>query len=203
MSKVSANFWFHFFKPLNRPENTEYNSLMLTYKNIDKKTFFSIPVHFRTIDDIIKELEKPTELKWPSRAEKEVDHQYASKRWIKTKIYRKWNEFLFFWFSLQLHIDRKTIPLDVSAGPICKFSASRSLACTMELNIAPSCLLINGFGFEIFIIEPQSEKECSIPSNYIIVPMAFQVDYMQTANKICAKILIGLYMYWLVVGIFH
>lgn len=59
----------------NRPENTEYNSLILTYKNIDKKTFFSIPVHFRSIDDIIKELEKPSELKWPCRTEKEVQHQ--------------------------------------------------------------------------------------------------------------------------------
>lgn len=45
----------------------------------------------------------------------------------------------------------------------------------MELNITPCCLLINGLGFEVFIIEPQTETECSIPSNYIIVPMAFQV----------------------------
>src|ERR1044071_1763692 len=54
-----------FFFVFNSPENTEYNSLILTYKNIDKKTFFSIPVHFRSVDDIIKELDKPSELKWP------------------------------------------------------------------------------------------------------------------------------------------
>lgn len=60
------------FVLISRPENTEYNSLILTYKNIDKKTFFSIPIHFKNIDDIIKELEKPHELVWPNRLEKEV-----------------------------------------------------------------------------------------------------------------------------------
>lgn len=61
----------------DRPDCTEYNNLILTYKNIDKKTFFSIPVHFRSIDDIVKELEKPSDLKWPCRNEQEVQHWSA------------------------------------------------------------------------------------------------------------------------------
>lgn len=55
-----------------RPEKQEFSNLILTYKNIDKKTFFAVPIHFKTINDIIKELNKPTELKWPNRCEKEV-----------------------------------------------------------------------------------------------------------------------------------
>lgn len=69
---MTLGFFFFNFLFYDSPENTEYNSLILTYKNIDKKTFFSIPVHFRSIDDIIKELEKPNDLKWPCRTEKEV-----------------------------------------------------------------------------------------------------------------------------------
>lgn len=53
-------------------ENEEIIKLILTYKNIDKRTFFSIPIQFKNIDDIIKELEKPDELKWPCSSEKEV-----------------------------------------------------------------------------------------------------------------------------------
>lgn len=54
-------------------ENKEFTDLILTYKNIDKRTFFAIPMHFKNIDDIIKELDKPNELKWPCGFEKEVD----------------------------------------------------------------------------------------------------------------------------------
>lgn len=53
-----------------RAANSEFNDLILTYKNIDKKTFFAIPV--QSIDDVIKELVKPNELKWPCISEKEV-----------------------------------------------------------------------------------------------------------------------------------
>lgn len=56
----------------NRSDNKELNNLVLTYKNIDKKTFFAIPVQFKSINDIIEELDKSSELKWPSRHEKEV-----------------------------------------------------------------------------------------------------------------------------------
>lgn len=77
--------------------------------------------------------------------------------------------------DFQLHIERKT-SLEIQTAPICKFSASRSLSCTMELNVTPSCLLINGLGYELFIIEPITQKECRVPSNYIMVPMTFQVN---------------------------
>lgn len=45
----------------------------------------------------------------------------------------------------------------------------------MELNVTPTYLLINGLGYELFIVEPTSKKEFSIPSNYVVVPMALQV----------------------------
>lgn len=80
--------------------------------------------------------------------------------------------------DFQLHIERKT-SLEIQTAPICKFSASRSLSCTMELNVTPSCLLINGLGYELFIIEPITQKECCVPSNYIMVPMTFQVNIRQ------------------------
>ncbi|XP_031633200.1 vacuolar protein sorting-associated protein 13B isoform X2 [Contarinia nasturtii] len=121
-------------------ENKEINELILTYKNIDKRSFFSVPVHFKTINDIIKELEKPNELKWPCRFEKE------------------------------LNIDRKASH-EISSAPICKFSASRSLSCAMELNVIPPCLIINNLGFDIFIVEPTNEKECCVQSNYMTIPM--------------------------------
>lgn len=140
---------------------------MLTYKNIDKRTFFSVPIHFKTINEIIKELDKPNELKWPCRAENEVKH-FPS---FWSKFFLTISSFSLF---LQLNIDRKA-SLEISATPICKFSASRSLSCAMELNFTPPCLLINGLGFDIFIIEPMSEKECCVQSNYIIIPMTITV----------------------------
>lgn len=136
------HFYFYRFSH----ENKEFNNLILTYKNIDKRTFFTVPIHFKTINEIIKELDKPNELKWPCRIEKEMN------------------------------IDRKA-SLEISATPICKFSASRSLSCAMELNVTPPCLLINSLGFEIFIIEPMSERECCVQSNYIIIPMTITVNY--------------------------
>lgn len=77
-----------------------------------------------------------------------------------------------------MHIERKA-SLEISAAPICKFAASRSLSCTMELNVTPSCLLINSLGHEVFIIESSSQKECCVQSNFIIVPMTFQVISMK------------------------
>lgn len=62
------NFFFNF-----RLNNDKYSDVILTYKNIDKKTFFTIPSNFKSIDDIIKELDMPNELKWPCSIEKEVN----------------------------------------------------------------------------------------------------------------------------------
>lgn len=45
---------------------------VLSYKAIDRKSFFSIPERFRTIHEIIKELEKTEELKWPCAKEEEL-----------------------------------------------------------------------------------------------------------------------------------
>lgn len=89
---------------------------------------------------------------------------------------KKIRSFIFFVYInlFQLNIERKTT-LEMVATPICKFSAGRSLSCAMELNVMPSYLLINNLGFDIFIVEPTSEKECCVQSNYIIVPMTFPV----------------------------
>lgn len=54
-------------------DNDDLIKLMLTYKNIDKKTFFTVPMQYKNISDIIKELEKPDELKWPCSLETEVN----------------------------------------------------------------------------------------------------------------------------------
>lgn len=59
-----------FFIPRLNDDN--YIDVILTYKNIDKKTFFSIPSNFKSIDDIITELSKSSELNWPCSIEKEV-----------------------------------------------------------------------------------------------------------------------------------
>lgn len=53
-------------------ENEDLAKLILTYKNIDKKTFFTIPNQYKNIDDLIKELEKRDDLKWPCASEKEL-----------------------------------------------------------------------------------------------------------------------------------
>lgn len=53
-------------------DNERLSKTILTYKSIDKKSFFAIPSHFKCIDDIIKELEKSDELKWPCSKEAEV-----------------------------------------------------------------------------------------------------------------------------------
>lgn len=55
-------------------DNENLAKTILTYKNIDKKSFFAIPSNFKCIDDIVKELEKPDELKWPCSRETEVRH---------------------------------------------------------------------------------------------------------------------------------
>lgn len=67
------DFDFRWFFFTYRLHSDEYTDVILTYKNIDKKTFFSIPPEFNSIDDIISELNHNYELKWPSLPEKEVN----------------------------------------------------------------------------------------------------------------------------------
>lgn len=47
-------------------QSTQSCKTILTYKNLDKKMFFSIPDRFHCIDDMTKELERHDELKWPT-----------------------------------------------------------------------------------------------------------------------------------------
>lgn len=49
---------------------------MLTYKTIDKKAFFAIPERFRSVDDVLKELERTDDLKWPCSNEEEVNNDF-------------------------------------------------------------------------------------------------------------------------------
>lgn len=63
----------HCFAFNTTTDNDDLTNLILTYKNIDKKTFFNIPIQYKNISDIIKELEKPDELKWPCSMENEVN----------------------------------------------------------------------------------------------------------------------------------
>lgn len=63
----------HCFAFNTATDNDDLINLILTYKNIDKKTFFTVPMQYKNISDIIKELEKPDELKWPCSLENEVN----------------------------------------------------------------------------------------------------------------------------------
>lgn len=54
--------------------------------------------------------------------------------------------------------------------PLCKFSASRPLSCTMKLDIIPWCLLVNSLGYPIKIVDAANENDCYIPSNGIATP---------------------------------
>lgn len=56
-------------------------------------------------------------------------------------------------------------------APLCKFSASRPLSCTMKMDIIPWCLMINSLGFDIKIIDSKENKECRITSNGVAIPM--------------------------------
>lgn len=44
---------------------------VLSYKSVDRKSLFSIPERLKSINDILKELEKPEEIKWPYANEEE------------------------------------------------------------------------------------------------------------------------------------
>lgn len=56
----------------NDPSCTNDNwKTVLSYKSVDRKTLFSIPERLRNIDDILKELERPEEVKWPYTNEEE------------------------------------------------------------------------------------------------------------------------------------
>lgn len=97
----------------------------------------------------------------------------------------------FFSFDWDIHftnifpIFKQFIQLNYKAShgmptnPICKFSASRSLSCAMELNITPPCLLVNGLGYEIFIVDSTSDRECCVPSNHI-APMPLMVIWIES-----------------------
>lgn len=102
---------------------------------------------------------------------------------MKTYFVTKWitNQFqvkksLINLLLFQLNIERKAA-YGMSANPICKFSASRSLSCAMELNITPPCLWINGLGHDVFIIDSNNEKECRVQSNHI-APMPMMVIFL-------------------------
>lgn len=59
----------NFMFPLQ--QDRSWNTI-LTFKNIDKKAFFAIPERFKNLDDVLKELERTDDLKWPYSNEEEV-----------------------------------------------------------------------------------------------------------------------------------
>lgn len=67
--------------------------------------------------------------------------------------------------------------MELSSVPLCKFSVSRPLSCTMKLDIIPWCLLINSLGYDIQIVDTASNATCSVPSNGIATPMSIQREF--------------------------
>lgn len=53
-------------------QNEQSWNAILTYKNIDRKAFFAIPERFKSIDGVLKELERTDDLKWPCSNEEEL-----------------------------------------------------------------------------------------------------------------------------------
>lgn len=71
---------FHIYDSVQKQHNWK---TILTYKNIDKKAFFAIPERYKCIDDILVELEKPGESKWPCSKDEEwlINRQITNQIW--------------------------------------------------------------------------------------------------------------------------
>lgn len=126
---------------------------ILSYKSMDRKSLFNIPEErFKTIDDIIKELEKPDKVKWP------INNNYEE------------------------GLLNRPISQNKSALPLYKFSQSRDLSCSLLLDVLPWCLFINALACEIKVVNSTDGNHYSIESNHIGTPFMISTAFTISVN---------------------
>lgn len=74
---------------------------------------------------------------------------------------------------VQLLIERRHTA-DFPTPPIFKFSASRELSCSMQLDVIPWALFINTLRYEIKIVGANDAEYCAIQPNQIAIPSTIE-----------------------------
>ncbi|XP_053671577.1 intermembrane lipid transfer protein VPS13B [Anopheles nili] len=129
------------------PHGEDKRKALLSYRLIDGKTFFQVPVRFRSIEAALDALQTGQRLpNWPCSREEEL-------RW------------------------RRENSIQEATFPLYHCSTSYEMSCCLMLNIAPWAHFINQLGCEVRLKNCTSSDTNIIAPNSIIMPIHVEVGF--------------------------
>lgn len=125
----------------------EKNKITLSYKFIDKNSFFRIPEEYSDISKAIEKLELMHEENWPCDREEELRVKRENT------------------------VNGATLPLYSFSSP-----HPEELSCSLMLTLAPWCLVINSTGCMVKLTNLNDKSECLVEPNNTTMPFHITVS---------------------------